>query len=180
MKAFERMVTGLGFFLIFALDPINGWGQFSSEGEDLQNRRDAFQERRQQRQEENQQRRKEMQQQRQEGREDFRERRDERRDNFQDRKDARQENRQDRLVARVAIGVVALGVTCVSQAQEGEASQTRIYNTAKQKLLEGKQIFGGTVSSSDVGSYCAMANAGFDFLWIEMQHSPLTFQPSRS
>ena len=35
---------------------------------------------------------------------------------------------------------------------------------------------GGTVSSSDPGIYCAMANAGFDFLWIEMQHSPLTYQ----
>ena len=77
MQVFKRMVTGLGFFLIFALNPINGWGQSSSEGEELQNRRDAFQERRQQRQEENQQRREEMQQQRQERREDFQERRDE-------------------------------------------------------------------------------------------------------
>jgi len=24
--------------------------------------------------------------------------------------------------------------------------------------------------------YCAMANAGYDFLWIEMQHSPLTYE----
>ena len=77
-----------------------------------------------------------------------------------------------RRLARVAIGVVALVSAVVSQAQEREASQTRIYNTAKQKLLEGKQIFGGTVSSPDVATYCAMANAGFDFLWIEMQHSP--------
>src|SRR5260370_27529312 len=23
--------------------------------------------------------------------------------------------------------------------------------------------------------YCAMANAGYDYLWIEMQHSPLTY-----
>jgi 2-keto-3-deoxy-L-rhamnonate aldolase RhmA len=34
---------------------------------------------------------------------------------------------------------------------------------------------GGTVSSADVDVYCAMAGAGFDFLWIEMQHSALTY-----
>jgi 2-keto-3-deoxy-L-rhamnonate aldolase RhmA len=51
-----------------------------------------------------------------------------------------------------------------------------MYNTAKQKLLEGKQIVGGTVSSPDPDIYCAMASAGYDFLWIEMQHSPLTYQ----
>jgi 2-keto-3-deoxy-L-rhamnonate aldolase RhmA len=49
------------------------------------------------------------------------------------------------------------------------------YNTVKTKLAEGRQVVGGTVSTSDVDIYCAMANAGFDFLWIEMQHSPLTY-----
>lgn len=53
---------------------------------------------------------------------------------------------------------------------------TRTYNTVKQKLIAGKQVVGGTVSSSDPDIYCAMANAGFDYLWIEMQHSPLTYQ----
>ena len=56
------------------------------------------------------------------------------------------------------------------------AQSQRIYNTAKKKLAEGKQIVGGTVSSSDPDVYCAMANSGFDFTWIEMQHSPLTFE----
>ena len=49
-------------------------------------------------------------------------------------------------------------------------------NTVKQKLAEGKQVVGGTVSIPDPETYCAMANSGFDFLWIEMQHSPLTYQ----
>lgn len=52
----------------------------------------------------------------------------------------------------------------------------RIFNTVKQKLAEGKQVIGGTVSFNDPDAYCAMANSGFDFLWIEMQHSPLTYQ----
>jgi 4-hydroxy-2-oxoheptanedioate aldolase len=56
------------------------------------------------------------------------------------------------------------------------AGQPRFYNTVKQKLLEGKQVVGGTVLTADPEVYCAMAGAGFDFTWIEMQHSPLTYQ----
>jgi 4-hydroxy-2-oxoheptanedioate aldolase len=65
----------------------------------------------------------------------------------------------------------------IASAQETRAAgSARIFNTAKQKLAQGKQIVGGTVSSPDPDVYCAMANSGFDFTWIEMQHSPLTFQ----
>jgi len=56
------------------------------------------------------------------------------------------------------------------------AAQPKIYNTAKVKLQQGKPIVGGTVSSPDPNMYCAMANSGFDFTWIEMQHSPLTYE----
>jgi 2-keto-3-deoxy-L-rhamnonate aldolase RhmA len=54
-------------------------------------------------------------------------------------------------------------------------AQTKIYNTAKQKLAAGKPITGATILSPDPNIYCAMANAGYDFTWIEMQHSPLTY-----
>ena len=65
-------------------------------------------------------------------------------------------------------------LTCWMAVSTGQA-QTRMYNTAKVKIQSGKQIFGGTIQSPDANMYCAMANAGFDFLWIEMQHSPLTY-----
>jgi 4-hydroxy-2-oxoheptanedioate aldolase len=52
----------------------------------------------------------------------------------------------------------------------------RLYNTAKQKLKDGKPLVGATVFSPDPNIYCAMANAGYDFLWIEMQHSPLSYE----
>jgi 2-keto-3-deoxy-L-rhamnonate aldolase RhmA len=55
------------------------------------------------------------------------------------------------------------------------AGAQEYFNTVKAKLENGQQVVGGTVSSPDVGIYCAMASAGFDFLWIEMQHSPLTY-----
>lgn len=66
--------------------------------------------------------------------------------------------------------------SAMAQSAATQPAQVRIYNTAKQKLKEGKQIFGATVTSPDPNVYCAMANSGYDFLWIEMQHSPLTFE----
>jgi 2-keto-3-deoxy-L-rhamnonate aldolase RhmA len=71
-------------------------------------------------------------------------------------------------------------VSCWISLGKAQTSQqkppARIYNTAKQKLKDGKQLFGATVFSPDPNMYCAMANSGYDFLWIEMQHSPLTFE----
>ncbi|MBZ2177073.1 MAG: HpcH/HpaI aldolase family protein [Acidobacteriota bacterium] len=55
-------------------------------------------------------------------------------------------------------------------------TQPRIFNTVKQKLAAGKQVVGGTVNIGNPDTYCAMANSGFDFLWIEMQHSPMGYQ----
>ncbi len=72
--------------------------------------------------------------------------------------------------------VMVLAFVCALTSSDVDAQeQTRRYNTAKQKLMEGKPVVGGTVYTSDPNIYCAMANAGFDFLWIEMQHSPLTY-----
>ena len=71
-------------------------------------------------------------------------------------------------------GAVLLVGMCF--AVEAEEARVKIYNTAKQKLIDGKQVVGGTVLSPDPNMYCAMANAGFDYLWIEMQHSPLGYQ----
>jgi 2-keto-3-deoxy-L-rhamnonate aldolase RhmA len=50
---------------------------------------------------------------------------------------------------------------------------TKIWNPAKIKLMQGGKLVGGTVLSvNDPSTYCAMANAGYDFTWTEMQHSP--------
>jgi 2-keto-3-deoxy-L-rhamnonate aldolase RhmA len=76
--------------------------------------------------------------------------------------------------ALMAGTVLGLMIAATAPAQTGGAGP-RLFNTAKKKLMEGKQIIGGTVSSSDPDIYCAMANAGWDFTWIEMQHSPLTY-----
>jgi 2-keto-3-deoxy-L-rhamnonate aldolase RhmA len=56
-----------------------------------------------------------------------------------------------------------------------DGQDVRIFNTVLEKLERGEQVVGGTVDTADPDIYCAVANAGFDFTWIEMQHSPLTF-----
>jgi 2-keto-3-deoxy-L-rhamnonate aldolase RhmA len=49
---------------------------------------------------------------------------------------------------------------------------TKVWNPAKIKLMSGGKLVGGTVSSGiDPTTYCAMANAGYDFIWTEMQHN---------
>ena len=73
----------------------------------------------------------------------------------------------------IAVLLASLGLALAGAASAQEAP--RIYNTVKQKLARGEKVFGGTVTTSDPEIYCAMANSGFDFLWIEMQHSPLTY-----
>ena len=51
---------------------------------------------------------------------------------------------------------------------DGQAAE--IWNPAKKKLLEGGPLIGGTVRVPDARTYCAMAAAGYDFVWVEMQH----------
>ena len=49
---------------------------------------------------------------------------------------------------------------------------TKVWNPVKLKMMAGQKVTGGTVfSGTDAATYCAMANAGYDFIWTEMQHN---------
>src|SRR5262249_19787944 len=49
---------------------------------------------------------------------------------------------------------------------------SKIWNPVKLKMMRGEKVTGGTlVSAPDPATYCAMANAGYDFIWTEMQHN---------
>ena len=49
----------------------------------------------------------------------------------------------------------------------------KIWNPVKIKMMKGEKVTGGTVFiGTDPETYCAMANAGYDFIWTEMQHDP--------
>ena len=48
----------------------------------------------------------------------------------------------------------------------------KVWNPVKLKMMQGGKVTGGTVfSATDPETYCAMANAGYDFIWTEMQHN---------
>ncbi len=68
--------------------------------------------------------------------------------------------------------LAAFMVTVPAMAQP--AAPGKLYNTAKQKLLDGKQIFSVTISKPDVAAYCEAAKH-YDYTWFEMQHSTLTW-----
>jgi 4-hydroxy-2-oxoheptanedioate aldolase len=55
------------------------------------------------------------------------------------------------------------------------APGTVTFNTVKTKLESGKQVFCNTISSPDTAA-ARKACEGQDYIWIEMQHSPLTYQ----
>ncbi|MCY3842972.1 MAG: aldolase/citrate lyase family protein [Acidobacteria bacterium] len=57
---------------------------------------------------------------------------------------------------------------------DGQAPE--IWNPAKRKLLEGGPMVGGTVRATDPRTYCAMAAAGYDFIWVEMQHEAISWE----
>jgi 2-keto-3-deoxy-L-rhamnonate aldolase RhmA len=54
---------------------------------------------------------------------------------------------------------------------------SKIWNPVKIKLQQGGKVTGGTLfSATDPSTYCAMANAGYDFIWTEMQHGQTDWQ----
>ncbi len=78
--------------------------------------------------------------------------------------------------ALASLFAVGFTLTSLQYLQAQAAPFTTPYNTVKAKLAKGQQVVGGTVSIPDPEVYCAVANGGFDFTWIEMQHSPLGYQ----
>lgn len=79
-------------------------------------------------------------------------------------------------ITKLTAGMLMAGALSLSTAGAQTVGAEASYNTVLQKLAQGGQVVGGTVSTNDLNVYCAMASAGFDFLWIEMQHSALTYQ----
>lgn len=56
-----------------------------------------------------------------------------------------------------------------------KSPSAKLYNNAKQKLFDGKQIFTFTISRLDVKLYCEAAQH-YDYIWFEMQHSTMSFR----
>src|SRR5437660_899966 len=50
----------------------------------------------------------------------------------------------------------------------------------KKKLREGRAVVAATITVNSIDVAAHMANLGFDFLWIEMEHSPVTLESLRN
>jgi len=53
-------------------------------------------------------------------------------------------------------------------------------NPVKKLLREGKPVIGATISMASVEASTLAASLGYDFLWIEMEHSPITLETARN
>ena len=74
--------------------------------------------------------------------------------------------------------VLLAGTALVAGAQPQAANQNAkppLYNTVKQKLREGKQVFSYTQTKFDIAGNCEAAKH-YDYTWYEMQHSTLEFK----
>jgi|TARA_B110000879_G_scaffold59206_1_gene83198 2-keto-3-deoxy-L-rhamnonate aldolase RhmA len=80
-----------------------------------------------------------------------------------------------KLTFRPAMTALLLFMGSLLSTSFAQQSEVRIFNTVKTKLAAGQQVIGGTVSTPDPDIYCAMANSGYDYIWIEMQHSHLGY-----
>jgi len=84
---------------------------------------------------------------------------------------------RSKVVLGLFLALVAFSVITLAR-QEGKsesAAKPKLYNTAKQKLLDGKQVFSFTQYKADVDDYCERAKH-YDYAWFEMQHSTLEFR----
>ncbi len=104
-------------------------------------------------------------------------------------------NRRDFIAAATTAGFVAAAAVAnaqpaaAPQAQPAAAANARngpgikansqTFNTVITKLKEGKQIFSNTIMQPDLEA-AKKACEGQDFIWIEMQHSRLTWRETEN
>jgi 2-keto-3-deoxy-L-rhamnonate aldolase RhmA len=76
----------------------------------------------------------------------------------------------------IYICMICLVMCSLVWAQNTQSTKPATGNSVKAKLLAGEKVIGGTLTTTDPLVCRTMAGAGFEFLWIEMQHSPYTFE----
>ena len=78
-------------------------------------------------------------------------------------------------VVRVSLLATALAAAVAQPRAESQTAPPKLYNTVKQKLLAGRQVFSYTQSKFDIAANCEAAKH-YDYTWYEMQHSTLEFR----
>ena len=71
-------------------------------------------------------------------------------------------------------------LTLLCLAAMAVAGQEKWVNPVKKLLKEGKPVIGATITVAAPEVAAQAAAIGFDFLWIEMEHSPITLETARN
>ena len=53
-------------------------------------------------------------------------------------------------------------------------------NPVRARLEAGEIVIGATITTPSIESAALIATLGFDFLWVEMEHSPITLETLRA
>ncbi|HEX4950031.1 MAG TPA: aldolase/citrate lyase family protein [Blastocatellia bacterium] len=87
-----------------------------------------------------------------------------------------------RLWLVVLMFCLLLSVTAQAQYQSAAPATGAVVteNPVKKALKEGKVVIGATVTAANPDVAATLAGVGFDFLWIEMEHGPITLETARS
>jgi 2-keto-3-deoxy-L-rhamnonate aldolase RhmA len=88
------------------------------------------------------------------------------------------------MLRAAVLSVCAVSVVVVpwvhAQDDKTKVASKKWENPVRQLLREGKPVIGGTVTVNSVDVAAHMANMGFDFLWVEMEHSPISWETFRN
>jgi len=77
----------------------------------------------------------------------------------------------------LAMVCAMLWLVTVSSAFGQAAPQgSEVINTVREKLLAGEVVIGGQMTTTDPAIARAMFGSGLDFIWVENQHSPYTYE----
>lgn len=79
-------------------------------------------------------------------------------------------------MAATLAGASATGVQGQAQNQEAAAWE----NPVRKTLRAGEPVIGATITVASPDVAARAASLGFDFLWIEMEHSPITLETARN
>lgn len=85
-----------------------------------------------------------------------------------------------RLLTVAALSLTAAPAFAQYQAAPGQTAPVVTENPVKKALKEGRAVIGATATVGNPEVAAALAGSGFDFLWIEMEHGPLTLEGLRT
>ena len=83
------------------------------------------------------------------------------------------------VLVNLAAGLL-LQAPSEKKGDERKVDEKKWENPVRRLLAEGKPVIGATVTTASVDAAAHLADMGFDFLWIEMEHSPVTLETVRN